>query len=176
VPIYELDGKRPRIHPEAWIAPTATVIGNVEVRRGASVWFGAILRGDENEIVVGEEANVQDGTMIHCSDELPTVIGAHASIGHLCCLEGCVLDEWALVGTGSTVLQRARVGKRALLAAGSVLAEGVEVPDGHLAAGVPAVVKKELAGSSLRWITRPGPHYVAQARLFRERLRLIEPD
>ena len=176
MPLYELDGKRPRVHPDAWIAPTAVVIGDVEVKARASIWFGAILRGDESRIVIGEGANVQDGTMIHCTYELPTVIAANASIGHMCCLEGCQVEEGALVGTGSTMLQRSRVGKRAMLAAGSVLAEGAEVPDGHLAAGIPAVVKKELAGSSLRWISRPGPHYVEHSRLYRETLRLIPAE
>jgi carbonic anhydrase/acetyltransferase-like protein (isoleucine patch superfamily) len=171
VPEYELDGVRPRVHPDAFIAPTAVLIGNVEVGPGASVWFGAVLRGDEAAIVIGAGSNVQDNAVIHCSANLPTVIGPNVTIGHQACLEGCVVEEGALVGTGSIMLQRSRLGARSLLAAGAVLAEGKEVPPGHLAAGVPAEVKKPLSGSSARWVEHPAEHYQENARRFRQGLR-----
>ena len=109
--------------------------------------------------------------MIHCSHDLPTIIGRNATVGHLACLEGCVVEDGGLVGSGAIMLQRSRVGRGAMLAAGSVLGEGKEVPDGHLAAGVPAEVKKELSGSSAGWIGRPAAHYQENARLYREKLR-----
>ena len=170
MPLYPLDGKRPQVHPDAYIAPTAVLIGDVRIAAGASVWFGAVLRGDDSHIEVGEGSNIQDGVVIHCSRDLPTVLGRDVSVGHLACLEGCVVDDGSLVGTGSIMLQRSRLGAGALLAAGSVLAEGVEVPAGHLAAGVPAVVKKPLSGSSADWIGRPAAHYQVRGRNYRKSL------
>ena len=143
MPEFELDGRRPRVHPDAYVAPTAILIGDVEVQAGASVWFGAVLRGDESQIVIGEGSNVQDNSMIHCSHQMPTILGRNVTVGHLACLEGCVVEDGALVGSGAIMLQRSRLGPGAMLAAGSVLAEGKEVPAGQLAAGVPAEVKKQ---------------------------------
>ncbi len=171
MPEFELDGRRPRVHPDAWVAPTAILIGDVEVRAAASIWFGVVIRGDESRIVIGEGTNVQDNAVIHCSHELPTVLGRNVTVGHLACLEGCEVEDGALVGTGAIMLQRSRLGRGAMLAAGSVLGEGREVPAGHLAAGVPAEVKKELSGSSLRWIGRPAKHYQENGRYYREHLR-----
>ena len=132
------------MHADAYIAPTAVLIGNVEVAAGASVWFGAVLRGDEAAIKVGEGSNVQDNVVIHCAHDLPTVIESDVTIGHSAQLEGCVVEAGALVGMGATMLQRSRLGAGSMLAAGAVLREGSEVPPGHLAAGVPASVRKEL--------------------------------
>src|SRR5579871_5112725 len=128
MPLFELAGKRPRVHPDAYVAPTAVLIGDVEVEAHASVWFGVVLRGDESRIVIGEGSNVQDNAVIHCSHDLPTILERNATVGHLACIEGCVVEEGALVGTGSIMLQRSRLGRGALLAAGSVLGEGQEVP------------------------------------------------
>jgi carbonic anhydrase/acetyltransferase-like protein (isoleucine patch superfamily) len=174
MPEFEFDGKRPTVHPDAYIAPTAVLIGDVRVGAGASVWFGAVLRGDESYIEVGEGSNVQDGAIVHCSYNLPTVIGRDASLGHLVCIEGCVVEDGALVGTGSVMLHRSRVGAGAVLAAGSVLMEGQEVPAGHLAAGVPATVKKPLSGSSAEWAGKPARHYLRHGRAFRSGLRPLD--
>ena len=170
---FELSGKRPRVHPDAYIAPTAVLIGDVEVGAGASVWFGAVLRGDEAAITVGDGANVQDNAVLHCARNLPTVIERNASVGHSAQLEGCVVEQGAVVGMGATMLQRSRLGKGSLLAAGSVLAEGSEVPPGHMAAGVPAKVKKPLDGSSENWVGITAQHYRDRAVAYREKLRPI---
>lgn len=172
--IFEFDGKQPQIDSSAYVAPTAVVIGDVRIGPEASIWWGAILRGDESYIEVGEGSNVQDGAMLHCTYQYPTVIGRHATVAHLCFLEGCVIEDGALVGNGAVVLNRARVCAGGMLAAGSVLAEGSEVPAGWLAAGVPAVVKKELSGSSAVWIGSPAPHYREHAKLYRERLKRLD--
>lgn len=171
MPEFELDGTRPRVHPTAFIAPTAVLIGDVEVGPHASVWFGAVLRGDEAAIVVGAGSNVQDNSVLHCSHGLPTVLGDNVTVGHHATLEGCVVEEGAVVGMGCVMLQRSRLGAGAMLAAGAVLGEGREVPPGHLAAGVPAEVKKPLAGASARWVTRTAEQYRENARRFREGLR-----
>ncbi|HEY8816748.1 MAG TPA: gamma carbonic anhydrase family protein [Candidatus Dormibacteraeota bacterium] len=170
---FELGGKRPSVHPDAYIAPTAVLIGDVDIGPGASVWFGAVLRGDEAQIKVGAGANIQDNAVIHCSQNLPTLIEENASVGHSAQLEGCTVEEGAVVGMGATMLQRSRLGKGSLLAAGAVLGEGSEVPAGHMAAGVPATVKKPLDGSSGNWVGITAQHYRDRAVAYREKLRLI---
>ena len=170
---FELGGKRPTVHPDAYIAPTAVLIGDVEVGARASVWFGAVLRGDEAQIKVGAGANIQDNAVIHCAKDLPTVIEENASVGHSAQLEGCVVEEGAVVGMGATMLQRSRLGRGSLLAAGAVLGEGSHVPAGHMAAGVPAVVKKPLDGSSGSWVGITAKHYRDRAVAYKEKLRPI---
>ncbi|MDQ6721772.1 MAG: gamma carbonic anhydrase family protein [Candidatus Dormibacteraeota bacterium] len=168
---FELGGKRPMVHPDAYIAPTAVLIGDVAIGAGASVWFGAVLRGDEAKITVGDGANIQDNAVIHCAKNLPTIIEPDASVGHSAQLEGCVVEQGAVVGMGATMLQRSRLGAGSLLAAGAVLAEGSEVPPGHMAAGVPATVKKPLNGSSGKWVGITAQHYRDRALAYREKLR-----
>jgi carbonic anhydrase/acetyltransferase-like protein (isoleucine patch superfamily) len=168
---FELSGKRPRVHPDAYIAPTAVLIGDVEVGAGASVWFGAVLRGDEAAITVGEGANVQDNAVLHCARNLPTVIERNASVGHSAQLEGCIVEQGAVVGMGATMLQRSRLGAGSMLAAGAVLGEGKSVPAGHMAAGVPATVKKPLDGSAGSWVGTTAKHYQDRAILYRANLR-----
>ncbi|QIN78765.1 gamma carbonic anhydrase family protein [Rubrobacter marinus] len=153
------EGKEPRVAPDAFVAPTAVLVGDVVVEEGASVWFGAVLRGDFNRIVVGAGSTVQDNSVLHTAEDQPTVIGANVTVGHLSMLEGCTVGDGALIGMGSIVLNRARVGKGAMLAAGSVVREGGEIPPEVLAAGVPAQVKKELGGSSSEWVQTAAREY-----------------
>ena len=168
---FELGGKRPTVHPDAYIAPTAVLIGEVEIGAGASVWFGAVLRGDDALISVGAGANIQDNAVIHCAHNLPTVIEQNASVGHSAQLEGCIVEQGAVVGMGATMLQRSRLGAGSLLAAGAVLGEGGVVPPGHMAAGVPATVKKPLDGSSGKWVGITAQHYRDRAVAYRKKLR-----
>ena len=168
---FEFEGKRPKVHPDAYIAPTAVLIGEVEVGAGASVWFGAVLRGDEALIKIGDGANVQDNAVIHCARDLPTVIEHDASVGHSAQLEGCIVETGAVVGMGATMLQRSRLGAGSMLAAGAVLGEGQEIPAGHMAAGVPASVKKPLDGSSGSWVGTTAQHYRDRAVRYRAKLR-----
>lgn len=153
------EDKEPRVALNAFIAPTAVLIGDVVVEEGASVWFGAVLRGDFDRIVVGAGSSVQDNCVIHTADGLPTTIGSNVTVGHLSLLEGCEIEDGALIGMGSIVLNRARVGRRAMLAAGSVVREGGEILSEVLAAGVPAQVKKSLEGSSSEWVEMAAREY-----------------
>jgi carbonic anhydrase/acetyltransferase-like protein (isoleucine patch superfamily) len=153
-----LDGKEPQVAPDAFVAPTAVLIGDVIVEEGASVWFGAVLRGDFDRIVVGKGSNVQDNCVLHTNEDLPTLIGAGVTVGHLSLLHGCV-EDGALIGMGSIVLDRARIGQRTMLAAGSVVNEGGEIPPEVLAAGAPAEVKKMLDGSSSKWVESAAHEY-----------------
>jgi carbonic anhydrase/acetyltransferase-like protein (isoleucine patch superfamily) len=173
---FELRGRRPKVHPDAYIAPTAVLIGDVEVEAGASVWFGAVLRADEARIHIGAGANVQDNAVVHCAQDLPTMIGRNASVGHSAQLEGCVVEEGALVGMGATMLQRSRLGAGSMLAAGAVLEEGKEIPAGHMAAGVPATVRKALDGSSDHWVGTTAQHYQDRATAYRAKLKPVDPS
>src|ERR1700687_5558922 len=171
---FELGGKRPQIHKDAYIAPPAVLCGDVVIEAGASVWFGAVLRGDEAQIRVGEGSNVQDNAVIHCSTNLPTIIERNVTVGHSALLEGCVVEEGSLVGMGAIMLQRSRLGAGSLLAAGAVLGEGSEIPPGHLAAGVPATIKKPLGGSSRRGVGMAAQKYQERAVTYREKLKPVQ--
>jgi carbonic anhydrase/acetyltransferase-like protein (isoleucine patch superfamily) len=157
--LVELDGVSPTIGADVWLAPTAVLIGDVRVGDRANIWFGVVLRGDLSHVEVGEETSIQDNAVVHCAAELPTVIGRKAVIGHGAMLEGCVVEDAALVGMGAIVLQRARVGAGAMLAAGAVLSERKSVSAGVLAAGVPARELKPLSGSAQRWTETAADHY-----------------
>jgi len=158
-PCVELDGVAPRIGADVFIAPNATLIGDVRVGDGASVWYGAVLRGDFSYIEVGAHTSVQDNCVLHCARDLPTRVGERVIVGHGALLEGCEIEEGAVIGMGAVVLQRARIGTGTMLAAGAVVAERSEVRAGVLAAGVPAAEKKTLSGSSLHWSRNASEEY-----------------
>lgn len=164
--ILPWNGIHPRIHPTAFVAPNATVIGNVTVGAEASVWFGAVIRGDEpeHEIRVGARTSVQDNVVLHVSRQGPTLIGEDVTVGHGAVLESCTVGRGALIGMNAVVLQTAEVGEQALVAAGAVVGAGARIPPRTLAAGTPARVKKELEGESLRWVSTSAEHYVALSR------------
>ncbi|MBE7187219.1 gamma carbonic anhydrase family protein [Jatrophihabitans endophyticus] len=157
--LFEYEGIRPTIAEDAWIAPTATLIGDVTVESGASIWYGATLRGDDGPIVVRADANVQDGTVIHTTPQVTTEIGPGATVAHQCMVHGAVIEQEALVGNGCVVLDGARIGSRSLIAAMSLVPAGKEIPPGVLAAGIPAVVKRELAGTPAEFWVKMNPVY-----------------
>jgi carbonic anhydrase/acetyltransferase-like protein (isoleucine patch superfamily) len=173
--IYEFEGKRPTIADDAFVAPTATLIGDVTIEAGASVWYGAVLRGDCGPIIIRERANVQDGSILHCPPEVTTEVGRGATVAHLCVVHGAVLEEEALVANGCVVLDGARIGARSLVAAHSLVSAGTVIPPGVLAAGAPAVVKKELAGTPAEmWVQINPTFYPELAQRHRAGLRRIE--
>jgi carbonic anhydrase/acetyltransferase-like protein (isoleucine patch superfamily) len=165
--LIEYHGKRPRVAEDVFLAPTAVLVGDVTVEAGASIWFGAVLRGDFGPIVIGAGANVQDNAVIHVGVDWPTTIGANVTVGHCAVLEGCTIGDGAIIGMNATVLPRAVIGSEAVVAAGSVVAEGMQVPARTLAAGAPARIKKELAGSSLEWVRMAAGDYREKAREYR---------
>ena len=167
-------GQTPEVADDVFVAPNATVIGDVVLEREASVWFGAVLRGDFDRIVIGRGSCVQDNAVLHAAAGLPTIVGANVTVGHAAMLEGCVIEDGALISMGAIVLQRARVGAGALVAAGSVVREGQEIPPGMVAAGVPAVVKKEVDGSSRRWLEIAAADYRELRRRYLEDLTVKE--
>ncbi|GJM44715.1 MAG: gamma carbonic anhydrase family protein [Gemmatimonadota bacterium] len=157
--IITVRGWTPRIHPTAWVAPTATLIGKVEIGAGANVWFGAVLRGDQSLIRIGERSSVQDNSVLHCNEEHDTIVGADVTIGHGAVLEGCTIHDWALIGMNAVVLDGCVVGKGALIAAGAVVKERDEIPEWTLAAGIPAKPRKKLEGMALETVQTAAAHY-----------------
>ncbi len=169
--IYALGERVPTIHPEAFVHPDAVIIGDVRLGGDASVWPGAVLRGDYGTIIVGERTSIQDGTVVHAVAEFPTVVGDDCVIGHLVHLEGCVIHDGALVGSGSVVLHHAHVHTGATVAAGAVVRNRTDVPEGALAVGVPATIK--LGASDRGAIAEGAALYVANARRYRRELRTL---
>jgi len=150
--MFAFEGRSPRVSASAWIAPTATLVGDVTVEDEASVWYGAVLRADFGPIIVRRGANVQDGSVLHGGADPVTEVGEGATIRHLCVVHGCVIGAEALIGNGATVLDGAVIGARALVAAGATVPPGLAVPDGMLAVGVPGRVAGEVRGGALRWV------------------------
>jgi carbonic anhydrase/acetyltransferase-like protein (isoleucine patch superfamily) len=152
MPLFAFEGREPAVSPGAWIAPTATLVGDVRVESGASIWYGAVLRADFGAILVRAGANVQDGSVLHGGSDPVTEIGAGATIGHLCVVHGAVVGAEALVGNGATVLDGAAIGSRALIAAGCTVPPGMSIPAGMLAAGVLARVVRQVSGGAEHWV------------------------
>ena len=157
--LFEYEGKRPQIAEDAWIAPTATLIGDVTIESGASVWYGVTLRADDGPIVVRRRANIQDNSVIPTQPDVPTEIGAGATVAHQCLVHGAVVEDEALVGNGSTVLDGARIGAGSMIAAMSLVPPGKQIPPGVLAMGVPVVVKGDIAGTPAEFWVRMNPVY-----------------
>lgn len=147
VAVYALGSSEPVIDRDAFVHPDAVLIGSVTLGAGATVWPGAVLRGDYGTITVGARTSIQDGTVIHATGELPTRVGAECVVGHLAHLEGCVVEDRCLIGSGSVVLQRALVRSGALVGAGALVPEGMEVPGGAMALGVPARIRPDVVPS-----------------------------
>ena len=157
--IVEYNGKYPQIADDVFIAPNATIIGDVIIQEGANIWFGAVLRGDEHQIVIGPRVSVQDNSVIHVGPNNSTIVEADATIGHLVMLEGCYIEAGALIGMNATVLDGARIGAGALIAAGSVVREGQENPSDMLAAGVPAQIKGPMSDAARQHVQAASADY-----------------
>jgi carbonic anhydrase/acetyltransferase-like protein (isoleucine patch superfamily) len=173
VPVYALDYLVPTIDPRAYVHPDAVVIGSVELGAGASVWPGAVLRGDHGVIRIGERTSVQDGTVVHTTEEWPTIVGADCVVGHGAHLEGCVVEDGCLIGSGSLVLNRARVGAGAVVAAAALVREDAVVPAGALAVGVPATIREGAGARQRDWIRSAVTAYLDLAERHRAGLRRL---
>lgn len=168
--IYALDGIAPEIHPAAWVAPDANLIGRVVLEAEASVWFGCTLRGDNEEIRVGLGSNVQESSVLHTDMGHPLVIGANCTIGHRAMLHGCLIGDGSLIGMGATVLNGARIGKGCLIGACALITEGKEIPDGSLVMGAPGKVVRFLDDAARQRLLASAASYRANAQRFRKGL------
>lgn len=170
--LYALDGVPPGLPEDGdyWVAPGARVMGRVTLRTGASVWFNAVLRGDNEPIVVGEGSNVQDGCVLHTDIGSPLTIGAHCTVGHAAILHGCVVGDGSLIGMGATVLNGAVIGRGVLVGAGALITEGKAIPDGALVMGRPGKVTRMLGEDEIAALLRSAANYRANMRRFRDGL------
>ncbi len=173
MPIYALDDLIPVIDPEAYVHPDAVIIGNVVLGPGASVWPGAVLRGDAGLIRIGDRTNIQDGTIVHTTQDWPTMIGADCVVGHRAHLEGCVVEDGSLIGSGSLVLNRARVQAGAVVAAAALVRQDMVVPPGALAVGVPATIREDAGLRQREWIAGAVKNYLRLAGQHRAGTRRI---
>ncbi len=162
----EHQGKKPRVHSDAFIADTAVIIGDVEIGRDSSIWFGAVLRGDINRITVGERTSIQDNCVVHVDSDKPTFIGDDVTVGHGAILHGCTIGNAVLIGMGAVVLDGAVIGDGAVVAAGAVVRERMEIPPRTLVVGVPAKIKTELDESIIEKLKEHAAKYTGYARTF----------
>ena len=168
--LLQLEDRRVQAEGDYWVADTARVIGSVLLKRDASVWFNAVLRGDNELITVGECSNVQDGAVLHTDPGCPLVIGSHVTIGHKAMLHGCTIGDNSLIGINAVVLNRAKIGRNCLIGANALITEGKEIPDNSMVLGAPGKVVRELTEEEIRGLRWSAVHYVENARRFRNAL------
>jgi hypothetical protein len=171
--IYQLEDDVPEIHASAWVADSAQVMGRVILAENASVWYGAVLRGDNETISIGCDSNVQDGSVLHTDAGQPLVIGDGVTIGHQVMLHGCTIGDGSLVGIQCVIMNGARIGRHCIVGAGSVVTEGKQFPDNVLILGAPAKVVRELTVDQISRLKLNAEHYVAQQRRHASRLKRI---
>lgn len=171
--IYALDGHAPQIHPEAWVAPGAHVMGKIVLEDAASIWFGAVLRGDNEEIRIGRGSNVQENCVFHTDMGYPLTIGTNCTIGHKAMLHGCTIGEGSLIGMGATILNGAKIGRGCLIGAGALVTEGKEIPDGSLVMGAPGKVVRTLDAAAQARLIQSAESYRDNARRFRAGLKAL---
>jgi carbonic anhydrase/acetyltransferase-like protein (isoleucine patch superfamily) len=170
MPIYSLDGVAPKLADDAYVAPGAQLMGNVEMEAGSSVWFGAVLRGDNDLIKIGARSNIQDNSVLHTDPGMPLTIGEGVTVGHQVMLHGCTIGDNTLIGIGSTILNGTKIGKNCIIGAHTLIAEGKDIPDGSLVIGSPGRVVKQLSEPQIAMLKMSADIYVANAKRFKDGL------
>jgi carbonic anhydrase/acetyltransferase-like protein (isoleucine patch superfamily) len=173
MPLYDYRGKRPRVHPGAFVAPTAVLIGDVEVAEDASIWFGTVLRGDMARIEIGARTSVQDNSVIHTEVDQPTIIGEDVTVGHMALIHSSMVEQNVLVGQAAVLVGGNRVAAGTIIGAGTVVPEGMAVPGRSLVIGVPARVVREVRPEDVRWTVDAAAHYAELGRWYRENLQEV---
>ncbi|MEO1039238.1 MAG: gamma carbonic anhydrase family protein [Pseudomonadota bacterium] len=172
--VYELDGARPEIDEDrCWVAPNAAVIGKVLMKPGSSVWFGAVLRGDNELITLEEDANVQDGAVLHTDMGFPMTLGRGVTVGHQAMLHGCTVGDYSLVGIGATILNGAKIGKNCIIGAHALITEGKDIPDNSVVMGAPGKVVKPVAEGVDEILKASADHYVDNAARYAKGMKAI---
>jgi carbonic anhydrase/acetyltransferase-like protein (isoleucine patch superfamily) len=164
-----------RIHPSAYIAPTAAVMGQVTLEEDSSVWYGAVIRGDMAPVLIGAQTNLQDGSIVHVDEEMPCVVGPRVGVGHRAILHGCTIEEECLIGMGAVVLNDAYIGSGSVVAAGAVIPEGMRIPPRSLVIGVPGRIVRTVNAALAERVTATWKHYVELARSHRAGRYPLEP-
>lgn len=173
MPLFQLDEKCPTTGDNAWVAPNATVIGDVHLGKDSSIWWNAVIRGDNDPIQIGEGSNIQDGSVLHTDEGVPMNIGKHVTVGHLVMLHGCTIGDGSLIGIGSVILNRAVIGKQSIVGANTLIPEGKVFPDRVLIVGSPGKVVRELNDEEVARLEASAKHYVDNARRFATRLKPV---
>ena len=171
--VYSIGDKAPLVAPDAWIAPDASVIGDVELQAKSSVWFGAVIRAENDRVVIGEGCNIQDGTVIHIDPGYPLKLHRHVTVGHKVMLHGCTVHEQSLIGIGSILLNGSVIGKNSLVGANTLIPEGKEYPEGVLILGSPGKVVRSLTDEEQQGLMRAAEHYISNAEYFRNNLQVV---
>ena len=170
MPIYKIDQKTPQIAASAWVAPNATVIGDARLGDNVSIWWNAVLRGDNDPIHIGANSNIQDGSVLHTDEGVPMHIGGNVTVDHMVMLHGCTVGDNSLIGIGSVILNRAVIGKHSIVGANTLIPEGKVFPDGVLIVGSPGKVVRELSEEEKARLQKSANHYVDNARRYASRL------
>ena len=171
--IYQLDDLKPVVHPSAWVADNAHVIGSVRLAEDTSVWFGVVIRGDTSTIQVGKGSNIQDNSVLHADEGMPLSIGEGVTVGHQVMLHGCTVGDNSLVGIGAIVLNGAKIGSNCLVGAGSLVTEGKEFPDGSMIIGSPAKAVRMLSPEQIEGLKMSARHYIDNARRYKTGLKKL---
>ena len=171
--LYQLESRTPEVAETAWVADSAQVMGAVRIGEDASIWFGAVVRGDNEPIEIGAGSNIQDGSVLHSDLGKPLTIGRHVTVGHMVQLHGCTIGDESLIGIGAIVLNGAKIGRHCLVGAGSLVTEGKEFPDGSMIMGSPAKVVRELTPEQIEGLRKSAQSYIANARRFKAGLKKI---
>lgn len=172
--IYQLEDLIPEIHPSAWIADNAQVMGDVKLAEDSSVWFGVVIRGDTGSISVGRRSNIQDNSVLHADQGKPLVIGDNVTVGHQAMLHGCTIGEGSLIGIAAVVLDGAKIGRYCLVGAGSLVTEGKEFPDGCMILGSPAKAVRQLSPEQIEGLKKSAQHYVNNTLRYKSGLKKID--
>ncbi|MDH3316071.1 MAG: gamma carbonic anhydrase family protein [Gammaproteobacteria bacterium] len=169
--LYSLDNRKVKTNGDFFVAHNAVVIGSVVLENNASIWFNCVVRGDNDVITIGENCNVQDGSVLHTDEGIPLTLGKNVSIGHKVMLHGCTIGEGSLIGINAVVLNNAVIGKNCLIGANSLIPEGKQIPDGSLVIGSPGRVKRALSEEEMRGLEEIADHYVEKSALYRRALK-----
>lgn len=171
--IYQLDEHTPQVHPTAFVADSAQVVGRVTLGEGSSVWFNTVIRADNEPMTIGAGSNIQDGSVLHSDTGFPLSVGERVTVGHQVVLHGCTVGDESLIGIGAVVLNGAKIGKHCIVGAGSLVTEGKEFPDGSMILGSPAKVVRQLTPEQIDGLRRSAQHYIANAQRFQAGLKKV---
>ena len=165
--IYDLEKNVPEISADSWVAPNAIIIGKVKLEKNSSIWFNAVLRGDIEKIVIGEDSNIQDGSVLHTDPGCPLTVGKGVTVGHMVMLHGCEISDDTLIGIGSTILNKAKIGKNCIIGANTLVTENKVIPDNSLVLGSPGKVIRKVTDDEIKVIRENAKHYVKNSKRYK---------
>ncbi len=169
--IYDFEKNVPGVNPDAWVAPNATIIGKVKLEKNSSIWFNAVLRGDIEPIIIGENSNIQDGSVLHTDPGYPLTVGKGVTVGHMVMLHGCQISDDTLIGIGSIILNNAKIGKNCIVGANTLITENKVIPDNSLVVGSPGRVLRKVTDEEIKAILENRKHYVDISKKYKKQLR-----